>query len=156
MVLNILCESCNLITTKKWLYRRSCILWSGLQRQNQQPEFNETSGWGLIHEMPHQNLTLSIAMIMSLRQVVLKALWWGGPHVSKNQVVTTIREAFQSISTQNWLTLHHRNSRFYTQSYSKCFADFLNGTPTSCKLCRCNKEQTNPQIDFFLWTCWKE
>jgi len=27
-------------------------VWSGLQKQNQQPEFSKTSGWGLIHEMP--------------------------------------------------------------------------------------------------------
>ena len=141
---------------KKWLYRRRRILWSGLQKQNQQPWFNETSGWGLIREMPLQNVTWSIAMNRSLRQVVLKALWCGGPHISKNQIATTIREAFQSISTQNWLTLHHRNSGFYTQSYFKCFVDFLNGTPISCKLGKCYKEQTNPTDWFFLWTCWKE
>jgi hypothetical protein len=141
---------------KKWLCRRRCIVRSGLQRQNQQPGFSETWGWGLIREMPHQNVTLSIAMIRLLRQVVLKTLWWGEPHVSKKQVATTIREAFQSISTQNWLTLHHRNSRFYTQSYSKSFTDFLNGTPTCSKLCRCNKEWTNPTDWFLMWTCWKK
>ena len=150
MVLNIPCESCYLfITKKKWLYRRRCIVWSGLQRQNQQPGCIKTSGWGLIHEMHHQNVILSIVMIRSLRQVVLKSVWLGGPHISENQVVTTVREAFQSICTWNWLTLHHRSSRFYTQSYSECFADILNGMSASCKLCRCYKEQTSPTDWFF-------